>query len=147
MAASRAMRRLLRILEIQEDQYRAALDATLGELRRLEESLSGAMEQERRGREFVRFSATTGELADRLAGLQESQAAHRHAATLKPRIAESEAEVNERRKEFLLKRVERRKAETVIQKEETEDAVLESRRGQRGLDDWFLSTIRRDRNP
>jgi hypothetical protein len=146
MAVSRAMRRLLRVLLVQEEQHRAALETALAELRRLEGALAAAGEQERRGRQLVWSSAATGELADRLAGLEESHAARRHAAMLTPRIAESEADVSQRRREFLLKRVERRKAETVIEKTEAKDAVVEVRRGQRGLDDWFLARMRRDRD-
>ncbi len=32
----------------------------------------------------------------------------------------------------------------MIEKTEAEDAVVEDRRGQRGLDDWFLGKVRRD---
>lgn len=146
MAVSRAMCRLQHVLLVQEEQYRVALDAALAELRRLEEALKATEEQERRGRQLVWASAATGELADRLAGLEESHAARRCVAVLTPKIAKSEADVGERRREFLLKRVERRKAETVIEKTEAEDAIVEGRRGQRELDDWFLAKMRNDRD-
>jgi hypothetical protein len=146
MADSRAMRRLLRVLEIEEEQYRAALDSALGELQRLEGALEATTDQEQKGRQFVLLSAATGELADRLAGLEESHRARLRAAMLTPRIAQSELEVSERRREFLLKRLEKRKAETVIRKTEAENAIVEDRRGQRGLDDWFLARMRRNRD-
>lgn len=146
MAVSRAMRRLLRVLLLQEEQYRVALETALAELQRLEGMLTAAEEQERKGRQLVWSSVATGELADRLAGLEESRAARRHAAILTPRIAESEADVSQRRHEFLLKRIERRKAETVIEKTKARDAVVAFRRGQRGFDDWFLGKTRSDRD-
>jgi hypothetical protein len=144
MAVSLAMRRLLHVLLVQEDQFRAALDGALAELRRLQGELEATEEQERRGRQLVWSSAATGELADRLAGLEESHRAQWRATMLAPRIAESEVDVSERRRDFLLKRIERRKAETVIEKTEAADAVVEDRRGQRRLDDWFLGKVRRD---
>jgi hypothetical protein len=41
MAVSRALRRLLRIRELEEEQCRLALESTLGELNRLESALAG----------------------------------------------------------------------------------------------------------
>ncbi len=77
MAVSRALRRLLRIRELEEEQSRLALESALGELNRLEASLAAAVERERRGRRLVKASAQTGELPDRLAGLEETRAADR----------------------------------------------------------------------
>ena len=118
MAVSRAMRRLLRVLEIQEDQYRAALASALADLKRLEGAMAATAERDRGGRRLVAASARTGELADRLAGLEETRAARRHAAGLTPRITEAELAAAARQQEFLSKRIERRQAETLIRKTE-----------------------------
>ncbi len=146
MAASQAMRRLLRVLEIEEEQSRAALDAAIGELRKLEGALRTTREQDRRGRQLVVLSAANGELADRLAGLEESRLACLRVPILKSRIAQSEANVSERRQEFLLRRLDRRKTETMLRQTEAKAATMERRRGQRGLDDLFLTRMRRNRN-
>jgi hypothetical protein len=50
----------------------------------------------------------------------------------------------ERREEYLLKRVERRQAETLIQETEARDAIVDGRRGQQTLDDWYSSRLYRD---
>ena len=50
MAASHGMRRLLRVLELEEEHYRAQMEAALADLRQLEEALMTAGEQERAGR-------------------------------------------------------------------------------------------------
>ena len=50
-----------------------------------------------------------------------------------------------RRQEFLAKRIERRQAETLIERSEARDAVDAARRTQRELDDWFLSRGIRDK--
>ena len=143
MAVSRALRRLLRVLEIEEEQCRLALESTLGNLRRMQQALTAATERQRRGRRLVVSSAGRAESTDRLAGLAETRAGHRHADALAPKIAEIEQEVAARRHAYLDKRVERRQAETLIREAEARDRIEADRRGQRTLDDWFLSRRRR----
>lgn len=145
MAVSRAMRRLLRVLEIQEEQYRTALASALADLKRLEGAMAATTERERGGRRLVSASASSGELEDRLAGLEETRAARRQAAALTPRIAEARLRAGARQREFLSKRIERRQAETLIRKAESEDEIEAGRRRQQGLDDWFLRGARRTR--
>ncbi len=145
MAVSRAMRRLLRVLEIQEEQYRAALASALADLKRLEGAMAATAERDRGGRRLVAASASTGELEDRLAGLEETRAARRHAMVLAPRITEAKLRAGARQREFLSKRIERRQAETLIRKTEAEDKIEAGRRAQQGLDDWFLGGARRTR--
>ena len=143
MAVSRTMRRLLRVREIAEELSQAALESATSDLRRLESALAAARERERAGRRQVTASAATGELVDRIAGLEETRAARRHAAALTPRIAETELAVTLRRGEFLARRMERRQVESLIWKSEEEAAIEAGRRAQREIDDWFLSQARR----
>jgi hypothetical protein len=143
MAVSRALQRLLRIRFLEEEQSRLALESALAELWRLEHALEGSDARDRRGRCLVEASARSGELPDRLAGLEESRAAARVAALLAPRIASAEAEVVDLRQEFLDKRIERRQADTLIRETEDRDAIDTRRRGQQALDDWYGSGLRR----
>ena len=139
MAPSRALRRLLRIRDLEEEQSRLALESALGELNRLEDALKATVERERRGRRLVEASARTGELPDRLAGIEEAHTADRLFAVLGPRIAAKEEEVMARRQEFLSKRVERRQAETLIKESEAQEAIEAERRGQQALDNRYGS--------
>ena len=143
MAVSRGLRRLLEVRVLEEELRKATLEEALGDLRRLEAVLDGAQERERNGRRQVTASAGSADVADRIAGLEETRSAGRHVAALKPRIAELEVEVAARRAEFLAKRIERRQAETLIRKAEAADAVAAGRRAQRELDDWFLGQAER----
>jgi flagellar export protein FliJ len=143
MAVSRALRRLLSVLEIQEEQSRSALESAVADLRHLEAALNATVDRERRGRRLVTLSADTGELVDRLTGIEEMLAASRHAVALKPKIALTERSVDACRNEFLGKRIERRQAETLIDKTEAEDAIGAGRRAQREVDDRFLSQTHR----
>jgi flagellar biosynthesis chaperone FliJ len=144
MAVSRALRRLLRIRELEEEQCRLAMESALGELNRLEQALTATTEQGRRGRRLVEASARSGELTDRLAGIEESRAALRRAEALAPRVAAAKSHVVLRRQEYIAKRVERRQAETLIRETEARDAVEAGRRDQQTLDDWFRSRRHRD---
>ena len=143
MAASRALRRLLRIRDIEEEQSRLALESALSQLNRLEHALAATAERDRRGRRLVDASARTGELPDRLAGIEETRAAKRHAAVLTPRIAAVRLNVSALRQQFLMKRVERRQAEALIQETEARDAVEANRRSQQALDDWYRNRLHR----
>jgi len=137
MSVSKALERLLRIREVEEEQHRVSLESALGELHTLERACEAAHESERQGRAWVGASVESGEIADRQAGLVEAEAARKRARVLQPRIAKSEMEAALRRAEFLDKRLERRQAATLIEATEVRDKIESDRRGQRDIDDWF----------
>lgn len=141
MAESRALRRLLQIRELEEEQSRQALESALGELLRMKSALKATIEQDRRGRMLVEASALSSDLSDRITGLEETRAAGRHAGALIPRIAEAELDVIDMRKQFMLKRVERRQVETLIEETEALGAIEAGRRDQQTLDDWYRSRM------
>ncbi len=141
MAVSRSLRRLLHIRDLEEEQGRLELESALGDLRQLENALEATVERARSGRRLVGASAHSGELEDRLAGIEETRAAGRHAEALKPRITGAELDVVTLRREYLARRIERRQSETLIRETEARDAVDAGRRGQQALDDWFGNKV------
>lgn len=141
MAVSRASRRLLRVRELKEEQSRLALESAMGELSRLKIALNAAGERARRGRQLISTAAETGELADRLAGLEEIRIAARQARVLSARIDFAERETEALRERHLGQRVERRQIETLIGETEKQDAVKAARHSQQSLDDWHGSRI------
>jgi|SRR5580692_6992564 hypothetical protein len=143
MPVSRPLRRLLRVLHLEEEETRRRLESALGDLRRLENSLEAASMRDRGGRRMVNLSAQSGELADRIAGMEESLAAARRTAALKPWIRDAEQEVSARREVFLSKRVERRQAETLVDEAQAHDTLEDARRTQRSLDEWHLNRLHR----
>jgi flagellar export protein FliJ len=143
MAVSRALRRLLGVRDLEEELSKIALESALAELHRLEHALTTAGEQGRRGRALVNASAGAGALLDRMAGIEETRSSIRLADVLKPRIADMRAKTGALREEFLMKRVERRQAETLIKETETRDALEARRRGQQALDDWYGNRLHR----
>jgi restriction endonuclease Mrr len=146
MAVSRVLRRLLRVLTLEEEQSRLSLESALGWLRQLEHALTATADKDRRGRGLVVASAQTGELSDRLAGLEETHSAKRRIVVLASRIAQAEAEVDRQRQAFLAKRVECRQAETLIRESEAKEAITADRRAQQSLDDWYLNRLHSSTN-
>jgi flagellar biosynthesis chaperone FliJ len=144
VAVSQALRKLLRIRNLEEEQSRTALEAGMAELRALEAVLVDTVVRDRRGRRLVEASAETGELPDRLAGLEEQHAAGRWQRGLAPRIQNAEQDVASLREEYLARRVERRQAETLVEKSVARAAAEVDRRSQQGLDDWFRNRLHRD---
>lgn len=145
MAVSRGLRRLLRIRELNEEQHRLALEAALKELNLIEQALASAANRDTRGLRLIASSARSGELADRLAGLEESRAAARHAKSLAPRIADCREDVAGLREQLLAIRVERRQAEALVDEAQAREAIEAGRRAQQAADDWFGARRRREK--
>lgn len=144
MAVARALRRLLRIRELEEEQSRLALESALGDLNRLNHAQAANVERDRRGRRLVEASVHSGTSQDRLAGLEETRAANRFVLALAPRIEDAEQDVASLREEYLASRVERRQVETLILEAEAQDALESERKSQQGLDDWFRNRMHRE---
>jgi hypothetical protein len=143
MAVSRALRRLLRIRELEEEQSRLALESGMGDMHRLENARTASAERNRRGRHLVQASIRSGEFRDRMAGLEESRAAERLALVLAPRIANAQQRVSSLREDYLSRRVARRQAETLLAEAEARDTADRERRSQQALDDWFRNRLHR----
>jgi len=139
MPVSRALRRLLRIRELEEEQSRLALESAMGALSGLEKAVTAAAGRDRQGRRLVSSSAQSGELPDRLAGVEESRLAVQLGKSLEERKDAVELHVEMLREDFLVRRVERRQAEVLIERAEALDAIDAERRGQQALDDWHRS--------
>jgi hypothetical protein len=137
MAVVRALRRLLRIRELEEEQSRVALESAVAELARLERAQGAIAERERRGRQLVFASVGSGDLQDRRAGLHEIDTAQRIALGLAAHLSRAHRDASRLRDEYLVRRVERRQAGTLLEEAEAEAAVRALRQSQQGLDDWF----------
>jgi len=138
------MRRLLRVRDLEEEQSRRALESAIAERNLLEGALEASQERDHRGKRMLESSIGSGQLPDRLAGLEETRTASRFVAALTPKIAEAEADVVMLRQEFLVKRVERRQVETVIQKTGENEAIENARHAQQALDDWYANRLYSD---
>ena len=139
MAVSKALERLRRIRDLEEEQRRLALESALGELDGLNRARVDAGARERRGRALVCTAVQSGEVADRRAGHLEAETARRFSRILARHIAATETAAVRLREEFLEKRVERRQAEALVEESEAQEAAKSERRGQQAIDDWYGS--------
>lgn len=146
MAVSKALLRLLRLRGMEEDRRRLALEEGLLRLRSLEEARDAASAKDRQGRELMRTSAVSGQLADRVSALAETAAGCRQVQALAPLIAGSEAEGLRLRQEFAERRMQRRQAETLVDETLELDQAESERRSQQALDDWYGSRRFRELN-
>jgi len=137
MAVSRALRRLLQIRDLEEEQSRVAVESARLRLHDLEGRLKAVCTRERQGRDLVETSVRTGELTDRQAGAIEVETARRQGAALEPRIVAGRREAAQLQEAYLVKRVERRQAQTLVERIEAQEAAEGVRREQGNLDDWF----------
>jgi hypothetical protein len=136
---SHALRRLIRVRELEEERSRLALESAVAERNRLNHALDLVSHRERNGRALIALSAHSGELCDRLAGLEEARTAHRLREVLSVRIADADLEVSDRREDYLSTRLKRRQAGALIEEAERKDAQHGVRRDQQDLDEWFRS--------
>jgi hypothetical protein len=159
MPVSSALKRLLRIRDLEQEQHQRALESALAELRQLEKALEQAAARQRSGRTDFTASVLDQNLnldpnpdqrsyrkpLEQQSALVETTIGKRHALALAPRLSRAAAQAALRRQEFLLKRMERRQAETLIEETEAADALEATRKGQKSLDDWYLARPRTDR--
>jgi flagellar export protein FliJ len=131
-----ALDRLFRVRELEEEQCRTAVEEAAGQVRRLENAVVAAQERKRHGRMLVAASAQSGDLLDRVAGLEEMRSAGLAQENLSRRVKDAETALANLRQRFLAKRVERRQVETLLKQQEAALAFETDRRDQRVLDDW-----------
>jgi hypothetical protein len=93
---------------------------------------------------LVASSVLTGELLDRIAGLEEIRVADRKVKVLAAKVDAAKKQVQKKRQEFLDKRIERRQAEAVYDAMQARAAAEANRKGQLILDDWHRSRRNRD---
>jgi hypothetical protein len=138
MSDARRLRRLHALRTIEEQNQASLLDAATAELRRLNEALNGARIRDGNGRDLLSSSVRSGELLDRIAGLEEAASAARASSVIKERLRRAEGEFRQIREQFLLKRLERSQAETLFRSAVQLEAQEAMRKGQIVLDEWHL---------
>lgn len=139
MAASQKLRRLLSIREAEESQRRTQMESSLAKLRFLRNALTATLERVTQARALITSSVWSGEPVDRVAALQEMSATERQMKILPARFAAAEADVASIRQEFLVKRMERRQVEFLLDTAHAREVIEANRKSQSMLDDWHLS--------
>lgn len=138
MAVSKSVRRLLRVLNLEEELRRRELESAQAEHARLNVALTDAIRRERDGRLLFTDGVCREDLDVRWMGLKEEDVGRRKGAVLQRPIQQSEQAVETLRAALLEKRVERKQAETLVRAAEARELLEEDRRTQQGLDSWYL---------
>lgn len=136
MALSRALRNLLKIREMQEEQQKNALESAAAELRMIETALADAHTRQA----AAHFGAFAGECVDPLdrRALQlQAETETRRRELLHARRQDSQQVVESERALYLERRTERRQAEAVVDAELLRDHKESERKLQREVDDWY----------
>jgi hypothetical protein len=139
MAASRSLERLLGIRHAEEEYSRSEMEMAIAELQRLASAQEITYERGKRARTLVASSAQTGELMDRIAGLQEMTTASRLQRMLVKMIEAAKDKAEQKRQDLLARRLARRQVETLVDAKLAEARAETNRMTQRGLDDWHRS--------
>jgi hypothetical protein len=139
MDASKSLERLLGVRQAEEERSQQEMEATIRELQRLELAHATSRERGKRARTMVASSAQTGEVMDRIAGLQEIAAADRLDRMLLKRIDVARKDAQEKRQELLTRRLARRQVETLVGTKLAEAEAEANRKTQSALDDWHRS--------
>jgi flagellar export protein FliJ len=143
MPISPALRKLLRIRELEEEQSRIALETALGEMNRLKRALAGTAQSGQAARRLFASGVQSGNLTDRVAGVQEMRAADNLAGALSRKLVTAGPEVATLRERFLATRVQRRQAESLVNESKSRAELEEGRRSQRDLDDLHRARTQR----
>ena len=143
MSVKSTLCQLLRIRQLEEERAQMNLQTALAELQKLKDTRIASLERGRKGRVLVNASAGSGELSDWFSGLEEIRAAFRLNEMLSARITVAESTIARLREGFMAKRIERRQAETLLEKIEAQNAIKTGRRSQDALDDWYRLQSRR----
>jgi hypothetical protein len=130
VSARSTLRQLHHIRLLEEERAQMNLQAAVGELQKLKESRIASLERGRKGRVLVNASASSGESSDWFAGLEEICAVCRLNEMLSARITVAESTIARLREGFLAKRIERRQADTLLEKIEAQNAIKTGRRSQ-----------------
>jgi hypothetical protein len=146
MVVSKIVRRLLRVLDLEEELRRRELESAQAELALLDTALRTAGERERDGRLLFTAAVQSEDLRDRLAGQAEVLAGRRRGVVLQQFIKQSSRAEEELRAALLEKRVERKQAETLVQAAQARESLEEGRRTQQSLDCWYLMRPSGDRS-
>jgi flagellar export protein FliJ len=137
MAKGRALERLWRLRELEEEQSRVELESKVLDRRRVETQLAEATESAAHSRQVFADRLADPDTSARAGAILELEQARRSEAVLRPRWENAAAEVERQREEFGVRRTGRLQVETLLDREreaEREDAI---RRAQQMLDDWY----------
>jgi len=139
MVSPKSLDRLLGIRKAEERCSQTEMETAIAELQHLQSAYAMADERGKRARTLFASNAHTGELMDRIAGLQEMTTVGRLQRTLVKMIEMAEEKAENKRRETLARRLARRQVEIVVDTKLAQARAEANRKSQSALDDWHRS--------
>lgn len=139
MSKRARLRRLCDLRRIEELNQAAQLEQARSELQRVEQALREAEVRKSAGRGLFNQGAGSGDLDDRIAGLEEIASATRLTGFLRALRSSAENLVRRTEAEYLLKRAQRSQVETLLRLESEREAAAAQKQNQSLLDEWHRS--------
>ncbi len=139
MGARGSLQRLLHIRRSAEEHCQLAMEKALAELRHLESMRIVVRKRGECARALLISSASSGDLVDRIAALEETSITGRMERLLAEMVERASLESERTRREFLAKRLARKQVETLVDKLLAGATAEARRKNQSALDDWHRS--------
>ncbi|MBS1802983.1 MAG: hypothetical protein JST28_06420 [Acidobacteria bacterium] len=136
MSKANRLRRLCEIRRAEERNEALLLESAVSELRRIKEAIEAVRVRRIAGRALLQSSARSGELRDRITGIEEIAGASRLESALLNNKQLAEEHVHKVREQYLSRRRERRQVEILLRDELKRESEASLRRGQSLLDEW-----------
>jgi predicted ribosome quality control (RQC) complex YloA/Tae2 family protein len=137
MTVRRVLTRLLRLRELEEEQSRLGLEATVGVRNRVQQDMDKATDWQEQGRRSFAAGIAGRDSISRTGAVLEVEQARQRRLRIYPRLQAADSEVARQREEFLLRRTGRRQVETLVENEKGIAEIEAGRRAQQMLDDWY----------
>lgn len=137
MSASKTLRRLARIRELEEEQSRLVLEAAARSREEVASELLAAHQERRDGRVDLVRGVERSDGRVRQTGLVRMEMAARQTEVLRPQLERMDQELARQRDEYLARRTARRQVETLLAEAERLARQEADRRAQQMLDDWY----------
>ncbi len=137
MSTTRALKRLARIRELEEEQSRLQLEAAARSREEVAEDLLATHQELRGGRQDLMRGVERSDGCERQTGLVRMELAEQRAKVLRPRLEQMNQELARQREEYLARRTARLQVETLLSEAEQRRLQEAERRAQQVLDDWY----------
>lgn len=133
----KAIQRLLRLRELEEEQSRRRLEAATRQLSQIELAMESAVQRQVQSRENFLAAVTENDVQRRVGSILDMGQGVQHQRHIEPTLRAIEIEVVSQRAEFLSKRTYRQQVETLIANARQRADADTTRRAQQMLDDWY----------
>jgi flagellar export protein FliJ len=138
----RALTRLLRLRELEEESKCLELEGAVAERTKVERILQGVMQRKATGRRDFAEGIESADRVRRADGLRALSDAHRQVQGLASLLSGAEDEVERVKRQLLMQRIARQQVEMLVTEARQVTETETAHRAQQLLDDWYGTRLR-----